>query len=46
MRKVEEDVSCANRMMADGSGNHRALVDLLAGIVERLVNVKIRRQTE
>lgn len=43
MRKVEEDVSRVNRMMADGSGNHRALVDLLAGIVERLVNVKIRR---
>lgn len=46
MRKVEEDVSRVNRMMADGSGNHRALVDLLAGIVERLVNVKLRRQTK
>ena len=43
MRKVEEDVSHVNRMMADGSGNHRALIDLLVGIVERLVNVKIRR---
>ena len=46
MRKVEEDVSRVNRMMANGSGNHRALVDMLVGIVERLVNVKIRRQTE
>lgn len=46
MRKVEEDVSCVNRMMADGSGDHRALVDMLVGIVERLVNVKIRRWTE
>lgn len=43
MRKVEEDVSRVNRMMADGSGDHRALVDVLVGIVERLVNVKIRR---
>lgn len=46
MRKVEEDVSHVNRMMADGSGDHRALIDLLVGIVERLVNVKIRRRTE
>lgn len=46
MRNVEEDVSCVNRMMADGSGNHRALVDMLVGIVERLVNVKLRRRTE
>lgn len=46
MRKVEEDVSCVNRMMADGSGDHRALVDMLVGIVERLVNVKIRRRSE
>lgn len=46
MRKIEEDVSCVNRMMADGSGDHRALVDVLVGIVERLVNVKIRRRTE
>lgn len=46
MRRVEEDVSCVNRMMADGSGDHRALVDILVGIVERLVNVKLRRQTE
>ena len=46
MRRVEEDISCVNRMMADGSGDHRALVDTLVGIVERLVNVKIRRRTE
>lgn len=46
MRKIEEDVSCVNRMMADGSGDHRALVDVLVGIVERLVNVKIRRWSE
>ena len=46
MRSVEEDISRVNRMMADGSGNHRALVDILVGIVERLVNVKIRRRTE
>lgn len=46
MRKIEEDVSCVNRMMADESGDHRALVDMLVGIVERLVNVKIRRITE
>lgn len=46
MRKIEEDVSCVNRMMADGSGDHRALVDMLVGIVERLVNVKLRRQTK
>ena len=46
MRKIEEDVSCVNRMMADGSDDHRALVDVLVGIVERLVNVKLRRQTE
>lgn len=46
MRSVEEDISRANRMMADGSGDHRALVDILVGIVERLVNVKIRRLTE
>lgn len=43
MRRVEEDISRVNRMMADGSGNHRALIDLLVGIVERIVNVKIRR---
>lgn len=43
MRRVEEDMSRVNRMMADGSGNHRALIDLLVGIVERIVNVKIRR---
>lgn len=43
MRRVEEDISRINRMMADGSGNHRALIDLLVGIVERLVNVKLRR---
>lgn len=46
MRSVEEDISRINRMMADGSGDHRALVDMLIGIVERLVNVKIRRLTE
>lgn len=46
MRRVEEDVSCVNRTMADESGDHRALVDVLVGIVERLVNVKIRRRTE
>lgn len=46
MRRVEEDISRVNRMMADGSGDHRALVDTLVGIVERLVNVKIRRQTK
>lgn len=46
MRRVEEDVSRVNRMMADESGDHRALVDILVGIVERLVNVKIRRRTE
>lgn len=46
MRKVEEDISRVNRMVADGSGDHRALVDMLVGIVERLVNVKLRRQTE
>lgn len=46
MRSVEEDISRVNRMMADGSGDHRALVDILVGIVERLVNVKLRRQTE
>ena len=46
MRSVEEDISRVNRMMADGSGNHRALVDMLVRIVERLVNVKLRRQTE
>lgn len=46
MRKVEEDISRVNRMMADGSGDHRALVDILVGIVERLVNVKIRRWIE
>lgn len=46
MRSVEEDISRVNRMMADGSGDHRALVDMLVGIVERLVNVKIRRRTE
>lgn len=43
MRKVEEDVSRVNRMMADGSADLRALIDLLVGIVERIVNVKIRR---
>lgn len=43
MRRVEEDISRVNRMMADRSGNHRALIDLLVGIVERLVNVKLRR---
>lgn len=46
MHRVEEDVSRVNRMMADESGDHRALVDILVGIVERLVNVKIRRRTE
>lgn len=46
MRRVEEDISHVNRMMEDGSGDHRALVDILVGIVERLVNVKIRRLTE
>lgn len=46
MRRVEEDISHVNRMMEDGSGDHRALVDTLVGIVERLVNVKIRRLTE
>lgn len=43
MRRVEEDISRINRMMADESGDHRALIDLLVGIVERIVNVKIRR---
>ena len=43
MRSVEEDISRINRMMADGSGDHRALVDVLVGIVEQLVNVKLRR---
>lgn len=46
MRSVEEDISRVNRMMANGSVDHRALIDLLVGIVERLVNVKIRRRTE
>lgn len=46
MRRVEEDISRVNRMMADELGDHRALVDVLVGIVERLVNVKIRRLTE
>ena len=46
MRSVEEDISRVNRMMADGSSDHRALIDLLVGIVERLVNVKLRRKTE
>ena len=46
MRSIEEDISRINRMIADGSGDHRALVDTLVGIVERLVNVKIRRRTE
>lgn len=46
MRRVEEDMSRVNRMMADGSGDLRTLMDLLVGIVERLVNVKLRRQTE
>lgn len=46
MRSVEEDISRVNRMMANGSRDHRALVDMLAGIVERLVNVKLRRQTK
>lgn len=44
MRSVEEDISRVNRMMANGSSDHRALVDVLVGIVERLVNVKLRRQ--
>ena len=46
MRRVEEDISHVNRMMADELGDHRALVDMLVGIVERLVNVKIRRLPE
>ena len=46
MRSVEEDISRVNRMMANGSVNHRALVDMLVGIVERLANVKIRRWIE
>lgn len=46
MRRVEEDISHVNRMMADELGDHRALVDVLVGIVERLVNVKIRRLIE
>lgn len=46
MRRVEEDISRVNRMMENGSGDHRALIDLLVGIVERLVNVKIRRRSE
>lgn len=46
MRKIEEDISRVNRMMADESGDYRALIDLLVGIVERLVNVKLRRQTK
>ena len=46
MRSVEEDISRVNRMMANGSVDHRALVDMLVGIVERLVNVKLRRQTK
>lgn len=46
MRRVEEDISHVNRMMADELGDHRALVDTLVGIVERLVNVKIRRRIE
>lgn len=46
MRRVEEDISRVNRMMADELGDHRELVDVLVGIVERLVNVKIRRRTE
>lgn len=46
MRRVEEEVSRVNQMMADELGDHRALVDMLVGIVERLVNVKIRRRTE
>lgn len=44
MRRVEEDISHVNRMMADEMGDHRALVDMLVGIVERLANVKLRRQ--
>lgn len=46
MRNVEEDISRINRMMVDEMDDHRALVDMLVGIVERLVNVKIRRRTE
>lgn len=46
MRRVEEDISHVNRMMVDETDDHRALVDVLVGIVERLVNVKIRRRTE
>lgn len=46
MRRVEEDISHVNRMMADELDDHRALVDVLVGIVERLVNVKIRRRAE
>lgn len=46
MRRVEEDISCVNRMMVDEMDDHCALVDILVGIVERLVNVKLRRQTE
>ena len=46
MCRVEEDISRVNRMMADMSSDHRALVDMLVGIVERLVNVKIRRRSE
>lgn len=46
MRSVEEDISRINRMMVDEMDDHRALVDMLVGIVERLVNVKIRRRIE
>lgn len=46
MRRVEEDISRVNRMMADELGDHRALVDILVGIVEQLVNAKIRRRSE
>ena len=46
MRRVEEDMSHVNRMMVDEMDDHRALVDMLVGIVERLVNVKLRRQTK
>lgn len=46
MRRVEEDISHVNRMMVDETDDHRALVDVIVGIVERLVNVKLRRQTE
>lgn len=46
MRRVEEDISHINRMMVDEMDDHRALVDMLVGIVERLVNVKLRRQTK